>query len=239
MPVFKVEISLSDGGTETVEVNAPDETEAEKVALTLIRSKDNPQTDREDLVKKITKISDKDFEMDENQLRKWAGLPERRIDSEFNPRNSESEKILMDEGRLRKLSNLPRPDYLEEAANETSDEVYDPREDEKVKFFHESLQKVFGLVFKKTKDRSYWKFTFIQKGMDLGRTTLRVDPDGKWGDSIFGESSGLFMALDADKGRERVTAAYERKFGQGGKPGRMTMTQMKRALDRGDYAKGK
>ena len=111
-------------------------------------------------------------------------------------------------------------EYLTEVKEEK-----DPREKDKVATFGVLIQKHFGLKMgKPTKGRGDFIYTFKSKGLDLGRTTLRLQ--SSFGDITFGESSGVFTSLDAQKAKEKATDAYEKKFGARGVEGAKTFKQV-------------
>ena len=100
--------------------------------------------------------------------------------------------------------------------------TFDPRAEEKAKFYGEQLNKVFGLKFVRDKRKGprvssnlSVVYNFKSKGMVLGTAHLRIRPDS--GDQTFGIlTGGLFVLPDAKKGMDKVSAAYFQKFGPGG-----------------------
>lgn len=114
--------------------------------------------------------------------------------------------------------------YLTEQAQDR-----DPREKEKMKFFGDQIQKVFGLKMgRPVKDRGDFVFIFKSKGFNLGRTTLRLQ--SSFGDIIFGESSGVFTSQDAQKAKEKIQNAYDKKFGARGVEGAKSLAQLMKEL---------
>lgn len=107
-------------------------------------------------------------------------------------------------------------------------EEKDPREKQKVKFFGDQIAKMFGLKVVVKKDRNEWTYTFKSKGLNLGRTTLRLR--SSFGDITFGQSSGVFNSEDAQKPKDKVTNAYEKKFGARGNEGEMTFKEQLKKL---------
>lgn len=104
-------------------------------------------------------------------------------------------------------------------------EARDPREKEKIKFFGDQIQKVFGLKMgRPVKDRGDFVFIFKSKGLNLGRTTLRLQ--SSFGDINFGESSGVFTSADAQDGKDKVQKAYDKKFGARGVEGAKTFAEL-------------
>ena len=116
--------------------------------------------------------------------------------------------------------------YLEEAVTTGKD----PRAKEKVEFFRAQLTKATGLKLVTKKRQSDWLFIFKSKGLNLGETSLRLG--SSFGDSLFGQTSGVFLSQGAGDVREKIQAAYEKKFGARGQKGEKTFGQLKKEFEK-------
>lgn len=118
-------------------------------------------------------------------------------------------------------------DYLEEAVKTDGK---DPREKLKVEFFRAQMVKALGLKLVTKKRQSDWLFIFKHKGLNLGETSLRLG--SSFGDSLFGQTSGVFLSQGAADVREKIQSAYEKKFGARGKEGEKTFNQLKKEFEK-------